>query len=49
MTGRGMKRRAVVTGRGVELVLDRIYVALARIAADPTDFYHLPLRQQQRL
>ena len=36
------RRRAVATGRGLELVLDRIYVALSRIAADPTDFYHLP-------
>ena len=36
------RRRAVATGQGVELVLDRIYVALARVVADPTDFYHLP-------
>ncbi|MBA4323717.1 MAG: potassium transporter Kup [Rhodobacter sp.] len=36
------RRRAVATGEGVELVLDRIYVALSRMAADPTDFYHLP-------
>jgi KUP system potassium uptake protein len=36
------RRRAVATGRGVELIMDRIYVALARMAADPTDFYHLP-------
>ncbi len=36
------RRRAVATGQGVELVLDRIYVALSRLAADPTDFYHLP-------
>jgi KUP system potassium uptake protein len=36
------RRRAVATGRGVELAMDRIYVALARLAADPTDFYHLP-------
>jgi KUP system potassium uptake protein len=36
------RRRAVATGRGLELVMDRIYVALARLAADPTDFYHLP-------
>jgi len=35
-------RRAVATGQGVELFLDRAYVALSRIAADPTDFYHLP-------
>lgn len=36
------RRRAVATGSGIERVLDRIYVALARMAADPTDFYHLP-------
>jgi KUP system potassium uptake protein len=35
-------RRAVATGQGVELLMDRIYVALSRLAADPTDFYHLP-------
>ena len=29
-------------GKGVELLMDRIYVALSRLAADPTDFYHLP-------
>ena len=33
---------ALTPGSGRRLVLDRIYVALARIAADPTDFYHLP-------
>jgi KUP system potassium uptake protein len=36
------RRRAVATGRGMELILDKIYVALARFSADPTDFYHLP-------
>ena len=36
------RRRAVATGRGAELVMDRIYLALSRMAADPTDFYHLP-------
>lgn len=36
------RRRAVATGTGVELALDRAYVALSRLAADPTDFYHLP-------
>jgi KUP system potassium uptake protein len=36
------RRRAVATGRGIELILDKIYVALARFSADPTDFYHLP-------
>ncbi len=37
------RRRAVATGGGrAELALDRIYVALARFGADPTDFYHLP-------
>jgi KUP system potassium uptake protein len=35
-------RRAVATGQGIELLMDRIYVALSRLAADPTDFYHLP-------
>lgn len=36
------RRRAVATGRGFELLLDKIYVALTRFSADPTDFYHLP-------
>jgi KUP system potassium uptake protein len=36
------RRRAVATGQGIELLLDRVYVALSRLAADPTDFYHLP-------
>lgn len=36
------RRRAVATGHGWELVMDRLYVALSRMAADPTDFYHLP-------
>ncbi len=36
------RRRAVATGRGFELILDRAYVAISRFAADPTDFYHLP-------
>jgi KUP system potassium uptake protein len=36
------RRRAVATGTGLELALDRAYVALSRMAADPTDFYHLP-------
>ena len=36
------RRRAVATGHGWELALDRAYVALSRMAADPTDFYHLP-------
>jgi KUP system potassium uptake protein len=36
------RRRAVATGSGVELAMDRVYVALSRMAADPTDFYHLP-------
>jgi KUP system potassium uptake protein len=36
------RRRAVATGSGWELVMDRLYVALSRMAADPTDFYHLP-------
>ncbi|MBN8630327.1 MAG: potassium transporter Kup [Rhodobacterales bacterium] len=36
------RRRAVATGQGLELLMDRAYVALSRMAADPTDFYHLP-------
>ncbi|MFN3578092.1 MAG: potassium transporter Kup [Tabrizicola sp.] len=36
------RRRAVATGAGWELRMDRLYVALSRMAADPTDFYHLP-------
>lgn len=36
------RRRAVATGHGLELVMDKVYVALSRMAADPTDFYHLP-------
>jgi KUP system potassium uptake protein len=36
------RRRAVATGEGVDLVMDKLYVALSRMAADPTDFYHLP-------
>jgi KUP system potassium uptake protein len=32
----------VATGQGLELAMDRLYVALSRMAADPTDFYHLP-------
>ena len=36
------RRRAVATGTGLELALDRAYVAMSRLAADPTDFYHLP-------
>ncbi|HMS95942.1 MAG TPA: KUP/HAK/KT family potassium transporter [Tabrizicola sp.] len=36
------RRRAVATGQGIELIMDRIYVALSRFAADPSDFYHLP-------
>ena len=36
------RRRAVATGTGLELVMDKVYVALARMAADPTDFYHMP-------
>ncbi len=36
------RRRAVATGQGLELAMDKLYVGLSRIAADPTDFYHLP-------
>ena len=37
-------RRRIVPGarRGLPLLLDRIYVALSRFAADPSEFYHLP-------
>ena len=37
-------RRRLVPGAraGLPLMLDRIYVALSRVAADPSDFYHLP-------
>ena len=37
------RRRAVVTGPyGLDRALDRIYALLARLAADPSDYYHLP-------
>jgi len=36
------RRRAVATSQGLGRLLDRVYVALARFSADPTDFYHLP-------
>lgn len=36
------RRRAVATGTGIELIMDRLYVGISRLAADPTDFYHLP-------
>lgn len=36
------RRRAVATGQGWELVMDRLYAALSRVVADPADFYHLP-------
>ena len=32
----------MATGRGLELILDRAYVAMSRFSADPSDFYHLP-------
>ena len=37
-------RRKVVPGDrlGLQLILDRIFVALTRFAADPSDYYHLP-------
>jgi KUP system potassium uptake protein len=37
-------RRKVVPGdrMGLPLVLDRLFVALGRFAADPSDYYHLP-------
>lgn len=37
------RRRPVASGpSGLGLMLDRIYSALSRISADPTDFFHLP-------
>ncbi len=37
------RRRPVVTGPfGVARVFDRIYTLLSRLAADPTEYYHLP-------
>ncbi len=37
------RRRPVVTGSfGIDRLLDRIYAALTRFSADPSDFYHLP-------
>ena len=36
------RRRPVATGSGIELVLDRLFVKLSRLAADPSEFYHLP-------
>jgi KUP system potassium uptake protein len=27
---------------GLPLVLDRLFIALGRFAADPSDYYHLP-------
>jgi KUP system potassium uptake protein len=37
------RRRPVATGSaGVSRALDQIYAALARLSADPTDFFHLP-------
>jgi KUP system potassium uptake protein len=37
-------RRKVVPGKrmGVPLILDRLFIALGRFAADPSDYYHLP-------
>ncbi len=37
-------RRKVVPGArmGVPLILDRLFIALGRFAADPSDYYHLP-------
>jgi KUP system potassium uptake protein len=37
-------RRKVVPGArmGLPLILDRLFIALGRFAADPSDFYHLP-------
>jgi KUP system potassium uptake protein len=37
------RRRPVVTGPfGLPRILDRLYALLYRVAADPSDFYHLP-------
>jgi KUP system potassium uptake protein len=36
------RRRPVATGSGLELLLDRIFAKFSRLAADPSDFYHLP-------
>ena len=37
------RRRPVASGpAGPGLMLDRLYAALARLAADPTDYFHLP-------
>ncbi|HSF63718.1 MAG TPA: potassium transporter Kup [Paracoccaceae bacterium] len=37
------RRRPVVTGPfGLKRILDRLYALLYRMAADPSDFYHLP-------
>lgn len=37
------RRRPVVTGPfGISRILDRLYAQLARLSADPSDFYHLP-------
>ena len=37
------RRRAIVTGPfGIDRALDRIYAVLSRLAADPSEFYHLP-------
>lgn len=37
------RRRPVVAGTfGLDRILDRIYAALTRFSADPSDFYHLP-------
>ena len=37
------RRRPVASGpAGPGLMLDRLYAALARLSADPTDYFHLP-------
>jgi KUP system potassium uptake protein len=37
-------RRKVIPGKrgGLPLVMDRLFIALGRFAADPSDYYHLP-------
>ncbi|HQY44013.1 MAG TPA: potassium transporter Kup [Paracoccaceae bacterium] len=38
----GRKRPVVTSEAGLGRVLDRIYMILSRLAADPTEYYHLP-------
>lgn len=36
------RRRPVPTGTGLGLLADKVFAAMSRFAADPTDYYHLP-------